>query len=67
MSKPFDLGKTIFDISINNDQIGMRFEADTPDNCQEHVYLLRLSDKDLVKKYWRATEFFGCSSITFKL
>ena len=30
-SKPLDSGKTIFDISVNTDQIGMVFKADTPE------------------------------------
>ena len=29
VSKPLDSGKTFFDISLNTDQIGMGFEADT--------------------------------------
>ena len=29
LSKPLDLGKTFFDISVNTDQISMGFEADT--------------------------------------
>ena len=32
MSKPLDSGKTFFEISVNTDQIGMGFEADTPKN-----------------------------------
>ena len=31
MSKPLDSGKTFFDISVNVDQTGMGFEADTPE------------------------------------
>ena len=31
IEKAVDSGKTFFDISVNTDQIGMRFEADTPE------------------------------------
>ena len=30
LSKPVDSGKLFFDISVDTDQIGMGFEADTP-------------------------------------
>ena len=30
LSKPLHSGKTFFDISVNTDQFGMGFEADTP-------------------------------------
>ena len=30
LSKPLDSGKTLFDISVNTDQIGMGFITDTP-------------------------------------
>ena len=32
-------GKTFFDISVNTDQIGMGFEADTPGERKQHVHL----------------------------
>ena len=31
LSKPLDSGKTFFDISVSTDQIGMGFEADSPE------------------------------------
>ena len=31
LSKLLDSGKTFFDISVNTDQIGVAFEADTPE------------------------------------
>ena len=31
IEKPVDSGKTFFDISINTDQIGIGFEANTPE------------------------------------
>ena len=58
MSKPLESGKTFFDISVNTDQIGMGFEADTPEKLQQHVDLLRLSDKDPVKKLLTSNQIF---------
>ena len=51
-----DSGKTFFDISVTTGQIGMEFEADTPQKWQQHAHCMRLSDKDLVKKLLK----FGC-------
>ena len=39
LSKSLDSGKTLFDISVNIDQIDMGFEADTMGKRKEHVHL----------------------------
>ena len=39
-----------FYISVNTDQIGIGFEADTPEKWQKHAHCMRLSDKNLFKK-----------------
>ena len=65
LSKPLDSGKTFFDSSVNTDQIGMGFEADTLENYSNMSIFCDLQTKIRLKSYWRATKFFSCSSITF--
>ena len=45
-----DSGRTFFDISLNTDQIGIGFEADTHEKMTATCHRMRLSDKDLGKK-----------------
>ena len=58
MSKPLDSGKNLFDTSINADQIGLGFEADTRGKMNAYVNLKRLSDKCLVKKLLTCNQMF---------
>ena len=66
LSKHLDSGKTFFDATVNTDQIGMEFEADIPENEINMSIFSDLRTKIWFKTYWRAPEFFGCSSITFQ-
>ena len=50
IEKPIDLGKTLFDNSVNTGQICMGFEADTSEKIQQHAHCMPLLDQDLVKK-----------------
>ena len=59
-----DSGKTLFDIFVNTDQIGMGFKADTPRKRSNMPIFSDFQTKIWLKSYWRATKFFGCSSIT---
>ena len=43
-----DLGKTLFDISVNTGQICMKFEADTPQKILKCVHLTKCPDKKLI-------------------
>ena len=61
LSQSLNSSETFFDISVNTDQIGMGFEADTREKLKQLVHLLHLSDKDLVKDINKQ----GCWSITF--
>ena len=65
IENPFDSGKTYFDISVNTDQIGMGFEADTPEKMTATFRRMQLSDKDLVKKLLTGNRKFDCPSKTF--
>ena len=51
LSNPLDSGKTLFDISVNTDQIGMGFEADTPGERKQHVHLSDFQTKIWLKSY----------------
>ena len=65
--KTVDSGNTFFNISVNNGQICMGYEANILAKWQQQAHCMRLKDKDLVKSYWRATEKFGCLSITHQI
>ena len=41
-----------FDISVNTGHIWMGFERDTPEKRPQHANHLRVSDKDLVRKFY---------------
>ena len=51
LSKPFVSGKTLFDISVNTDQICMGFGAETPGKYKQHVHLSYFRTKIWLKSY----------------
>ena len=59
--------KTLFDISVNTDQIGMGFEADTPEQWQQHVYLRDFRTKIWLKSYSVARQILLTRSICPKV
>ena len=65
LSKPIDSGETFFDISLNTDQIGMGLTQILQKNESNLSIFSDFQTKIWLKSYWRATKFFGCSSITF--
>ena len=66
MSKPLDSGKTFFNISVNTGQICMGFEADTTEKRKQHVYLMGLSDNDLVKKFLTSNQILPGMGLHWK-
>ena len=57
IENPIDSGITFFDISVNTDQICMRFEADILEQWQQHAIVCDFQTKVWLKSYWQVTKF----------
>ena len=65
LSSPLDSGKTLFEISVNTDQIGTGFEADTREKESLATFIQRSGIKIIDEQPNFETEFFRCSTYKF--